>query len=696
MNKFEYKNLTPFKWFVLENFPFIEADFDALTEWQLFCKLGKEINKIIDSQNVVGTEMEKFSKAFIELQNYVNNYFDNLDVQDEINNKLNSLVEDGTLTQLIGNYIQPLIDAQNEKITQQNQLLDNYGNSINTLDSRINNIITENNPTEGNTELIDIRVSENGNIYASAGSSVRNQIKNVLNINDITYKTLNKGVYESNLIIPTELFEKGGINSSNGNNTLYENGIRTKGFLTFTEIMKYLYITSTVTSPNNNVILYAYDLNGKYLEFYEFMNKVPFQNLSNFKKYRLVLIDSSAVTSIQNTLNKFTFKIVSKIKRNNEIYDIEQLNLIKSQYTVPDAVISTTTGNIVHAPGQYSATIVEVEPNTQYYCDDAGFYQAFFDETHTLIGSVHYYGNNNSLSSPFTTPSNARYLATVKITSKIGVSAFLSKQNKYYNENDISISKKNNVINENIKPNNVLYNKLISCFGDSITSVNYTLPNWWQIIEANTGCQCIDYGISGTTLAHTNDRHLYNYNFTRLDANEIGYVEDEPSTWATGNCFCERFSKVNTNSDAIVIMGGTNDTNVPLGNWNDTETNTFYGALNHLFTNILNRLAGKKIIICTPIQTSNSYLTNVIDAKSVLKNSNASNPVSLQIRAEAIKEKCKQFGLPCIDLYNDSGINGVDTNKIYYRSGDTLHPSSYGQIRLASLIQNELEKLFTD
>ena len=89
MNKFNYTNLTPFKWFVLENFPFIEADFDALTEWQLFCKLGKEMNKIINSENTIGTQMENVTNAFIELQNYVNNYFDNLDVQDEINNKLN-------------------------------------------------------------------------------------------------------------------------------------------------------------------------------------------------------------------------------------------------------------------------------------------------------------------------------------------------------------------------------------------------------------------------------------------------------------------------------------------------------------------------------------------------------------------------------------------------------------------------------
>ena len=124
MNKFEYKNLTPFKWFVLENFPFIEADFDALTDWQLYCKLGKEINKIIDSQNLVGSEMEKFSQAFVELQNYVNNYFENLDVQDEINNKLNEMAQSGELDQIVGKYItsdiQPQINELSKKIDELN------------------------------------------------------------------------------------------------------------------------------------------------------------------------------------------------------------------------------------------------------------------------------------------------------------------------------------------------------------------------------------------------------------------------------------------------------------------------------------------------------------------------------------------------------------------------------------------------
>lgn len=126
MNNFNYTNLTPFKWFVLENFPFIEADFDALTEWQLFCKLGKEMNKIITSENTLGTQVESLTNAFIELQNYVNNYFNNLDVQEEVNEKLNQMAEDGTLLNLLSSYVNI------ERIyTTHNELLQDANNIVN-------------------------------------------------------------------------------------------------------------------------------------------------------------------------------------------------------------------------------------------------------------------------------------------------------------------------------------------------------------------------------------------------------------------------------------------------------------------------------------------------------------------------------------------------------------------------------------
>mgnify|MGYP000186582483 CR=1 FL=1 len=99
MNNFNYKRLPPFKWFILENFPFIEADFDALTEWQLLCKLGNELSKVVNATNTLGTQVET-------LTDYVSNYFDNLDVQEEINNKLDEMAESGELTDIIAQYLE--------------------------------------------------------------------------------------------------------------------------------------------------------------------------------------------------------------------------------------------------------------------------------------------------------------------------------------------------------------------------------------------------------------------------------------------------------------------------------------------------------------------------------------------------------------------------------------------------------------
>lgn len=101
MNNFDYNNLTPFKWFVLENFPFIENDFEAINNYRLFSKVVEYLNNTIDNMNLTGEQMENVTNAMSNLQNYVNNYFDNLDVQDEINNKLDEMVEDGTLQDII-------------------------------------------------------------------------------------------------------------------------------------------------------------------------------------------------------------------------------------------------------------------------------------------------------------------------------------------------------------------------------------------------------------------------------------------------------------------------------------------------------------------------------------------------------------------------------------------------------------------
>ena len=96
MNKldYKYKKLAPFKLFVLENFPFIEADFDAITNYQLMCKIDEYINEVAKNNDIMIDNVEA-----------LNNWFNNLDVQTEINNKLDEMATDGTLEELIAQYV---------------------------------------------------------------------------------------------------------------------------------------------------------------------------------------------------------------------------------------------------------------------------------------------------------------------------------------------------------------------------------------------------------------------------------------------------------------------------------------------------------------------------------------------------------------------------------------------------------------
>lgn len=90
-----------FRNWVLQNFPFLEDDFDALTDYELFCKMVEYMKKSLDKVVEYQDELNEFRT---ELDTY-KNYFDNLDVQEEIDNKLDEMAESGELTDIIAQYL---------------------------------------------------------------------------------------------------------------------------------------------------------------------------------------------------------------------------------------------------------------------------------------------------------------------------------------------------------------------------------------------------------------------------------------------------------------------------------------------------------------------------------------------------------------------------------------------------------------
>ena len=145
-----YKPLTPFKMQVQTNFPYIEADFDAITNYELLCRVVDYLNTVIANENAVETNVTALYNAYVSLQAYVNDYFDNLNLQTEVNKKLDEMVEDGTITNLIKGYVDPIYEAyeteingiieeQNTSIANQNLEISNFKSSVNSQIDYIDN-----------------------------------------------------------------------------------------------------------------------------------------------------------------------------------------------------------------------------------------------------------------------------------------------------------------------------------------------------------------------------------------------------------------------------------------------------------------------------------------------------------------------------------------------------------------------------
>ena len=62
-------------------------------------------NNVIPAVNNNSEVVKELQDQFVILKNYVDNYFDNLDVQEEINNKLDEMADNGELTDIIAQYL---------------------------------------------------------------------------------------------------------------------------------------------------------------------------------------------------------------------------------------------------------------------------------------------------------------------------------------------------------------------------------------------------------------------------------------------------------------------------------------------------------------------------------------------------------------------------------------------------------------
>ena len=98
-----YLEMNPFRFWCQKVLPL--AYDDALSYYEVLCKLSEYLNEMLSNVESLKGDVDNLRKAFEALQEWVNNYFENLDIKGDIKETIIEMVNDGTLTEILKPYI---------------------------------------------------------------------------------------------------------------------------------------------------------------------------------------------------------------------------------------------------------------------------------------------------------------------------------------------------------------------------------------------------------------------------------------------------------------------------------------------------------------------------------------------------------------------------------------------------------------
>ena len=162
-----------------------------------------------------------------------------------------------------------------------------------------------------------------------------------------------------------------------------------------------------------------------------------------------------------------------------------------------------------------------------------------------------------------------------------------------------------------------------------------------EIVKDTLGLKSVqNYGISGSTVC----------------------TKTNSETYSAYKPMCERYKQMSDDFDIVSVMGGTNDyfQFATLGTISDTDTETFYGALNVLAKGLKEKYPNAFTFFMSPIKVRNA-------------SANTSNTKRHDDICRAIKEVCAKYDISVLDT-----STRVDFSQEYNAddyTGDGVHPS---------------------
>lgn len=120
----QYQDMRPFRMWCQQVLPLVYSN--EISYYEVLGKVTEYLNNVIQTMNEVGEDTTALHQAYVKLQNYVNNYFTNLDVQEEIDNKLDDMVESGELaeivTPILASYHNPQFVTSTSQMVDRNKI----------------------------------------------------------------------------------------------------------------------------------------------------------------------------------------------------------------------------------------------------------------------------------------------------------------------------------------------------------------------------------------------------------------------------------------------------------------------------------------------------------------------------------------------------------------------------------------------
>ncbi len=172
----EYKKISLLNICSLNNFPFIEADFDAVTYYQLLCKIVDSVNSTIELTNNLLDEYEEMEDEYNRLIALVNELQSRLDtIQEELTEyiDLKTAETKEELEAEIDSLASELRTEVASAIQLVNTTLEEFRDEVTELEDYVNDqILNFKNYTDSKFNLLDAK-------YTLAVNNLQNQIDNL-------------------------------------------------------------------------------------------------------------------------------------------------------------------------------------------------------------------------------------------------------------------------------------------------------------------------------------------------------------------------------------------------------------------------------------------------------------------------------------------------------------------------------------